>query len=116
MGHALQERSQPLELGRAASLGTRHRRRRIPGSRRASCLELLLQTVPEPCQPPPSSNLLPDYVSLDKRELFRPWFRLKQYSELTEGGWVWVWVCSEPPARPAPKSGQQPELLLSSGG
>lgn len=26
---------------------------------------------PERCQPPPSSNLFPDYVSLDKRELFR---------------------------------------------
>lgn len=118
VGHALQERSQPLKLGHAASLGTRHRRPRLrhgsldPGVVRAwSCRS---ERCRECCQPPPSSNLLPDYVTPDKRELFRPWFQLKQYSELTR---TRVCVCapSPPPAR-LPATGQQPELLPGSGG
>lgn len=61
-----------------------------PASRRGSCAwSCCSKRCHQLWQPPASSNLFPDYVSLDKRELFGPWFQLKQYSELTEGGgWV----------------------------
>lgn len=75
MGHALQECSQPLKLGHSESLGTRHRRSLDsldsldPGVVRAwSCRS---ERCPELWQPPPSCNLFPDYVTLDKKGIIQ---------------------------------------------
>lgn len=82
MGHTLQELRQPLRtgtrrepgdalpfgLGCSTDLGASYF---ASSSRFKRCHAR--------CQPPPCSDLFPDYVTLNKRELFRPSFRLKQY-------------------------------------
>lgn len=80
VGHTLQESAQTLQTGaggeaRDALLGlgcTADPGAGFAWSRHSKRCRVC-------CQPPPCSNLFPDYVTLHKRELFRPSFQLKQY-------------------------------------